>query len=90
MSVHMETESYALIVGNENGNISILRASVKNNQFKFVNLFTIHKFLSHSLTVKRIKSIIRDKNLIIASCSEDYSVRVFLILEEEFNKNYLE
>jgi len=90
MAVNKETESYALIVGSENGNISIVRTSLKNNQCKFVNLFTIHKFLSHSLTVKRIKSITRDKNLIVASCSEDYSVRVFMILEEEFNKNYLE
>ena len=85
-----DTESHALFVGMENGNISIMRASVKKNECLFVNLFTIHKFICHSLLVKRIKSVVREENLVVASCSEDFSVRVFMILEEEFTKNYLQ
>ena len=78
-----------LIVGMENGNISVCRVSYNNNVCKIENIYTIHKFLCHSLTVKRIKSIVKDKKLVIASCSDDFSIRVFEITEEEYDKYYL-
>ena len=87
--INKQSEAYILMVGMENGNISVCRVSHQNTVCKLESLYNFHKFICHSLTVKRIKSIFKDQKLIVASCSEDFSVRVFEITEEEFNKYYL-
>ena len=76
---------FSLFVGFESGDISVCRIIInEKNNLLFENLFNVHKYLCHSLTVKRIKSVIKDDLLIIATCSEDHSVRVFDIKKLNF------
>jgi elongator complex protein 2 len=83
-------EANVLFVGFENGGICVYKVEYfKDTPCKFHILHNFHKFVAHSLTVKRIKSVVRDKFLTVSTCSEDFSVRVFEIGLEDFLNNYL-
>ena len=76
---------FSLFVGFESGDISVCRISIDEKfNLLYENLLNVNKYLCHSLTVKRIKSVIKDDLLIIATCSDDHSVRIFDIKKQEF------
>ena len=70
-------EIYIFIVGFESGKINIEKFEVKNN--KIETLFEMPKFLENSATTKKIRSFIKEKENLcyFATCSDDYSVRIF-------------
>lgn len=76
---------YICIVGFENGSIQFFSIDTINKTFD--HLYTLHNFLSHGATVKRIKSIIIQNSLLrIASCSDDFSTRIFEVQLEDLKK----
>jgi elongator complex protein 2 len=64
---------HTAIIGFEAGNLELY--AFKDNNFK--QLIKVHEFLCHGASVKRIKSFIKDEVLRFATCSEDYSTRIF-------------
>jgi elongator complex protein 2 len=64
---------YIIIAGFETGDIELY--AIKDTNIKMIT--KIHMFLCHGASVKRIKSFIKDDTLRIASCSDDYSTRIF-------------
>ena len=70
-------EIYIFIVGFESGKINIQKFEVKEN--KIETLFEMPKFLENSATTKKIRSFIKEKENLcyFATCSDDYSVRIF-------------
>jgi elongator complex protein 2 len=66
-------DHYIFIVGLEAGDIELY--SIKDNSVKL--LTKIHSYLCHGASVKRIKSFVKDTTLRFATCSHDYSTRIF-------------
>jgi elongator complex protein 2 len=81
--------NYIAFVGFESGDIKILAVDTEKN-FVCKVIYDFPTFLSHGLTVKRIRSfIIQNTNHIrIASCSDDFSTRIYEI-SSEFLENKL-
>lgn len=70
-------DSYAFLVGYESGEIELM--SYSNGEIKLMHTF--HKFISHGSSVTRIKSIVNNSfnGVLVGTCSEDHSVRIFEI-----------
>ena len=69
-------DPYAFIVGFESGKISLGKFSVKDKKLEII--YNLNEFLEHGAAVKKIRSFINNENkCIFATCSEDYSVRIF-------------
>ena len=69
-------DSYAFIVGFESGKISIGKFSVKDKKIEII--YNLNEFLEHGAMVKKIRSFINKNNkCYFATCSEDFSVRIF-------------
>ena len=69
--------TYLFIVGYENGHIAIGKFC---SDIKAISIiYEINKFLEHGSTVKKIRSFINkeENTCYFATCSEDYSVRIF-------------
>ena len=84
-------EFYVGFVGLENGEIyavSILLDN-KNEKSNFVEFKVLEKFpefISHGMAVKRIKSFKDGEIVKVATCSDDYTVRIFEITVAYFEK----
>jgi len=78
-----QDENYIIIIGFENGDIQIFCIDTKNLSIK--HLTSVHKFLAHGSTVRRIKSYTKDKFIYFATCSDDFSTRIFEINLELLN-----
>lgn len=66
---------YVTIIGFENGDVKLYTYDMVTNEFS--ELSKLPPFLAHGLAVKRIKSFINDTSIVFATCSDDYSVRIF-------------
>jgi elongator complex protein 2 len=70
----VKSNTEIILIGFESGEIQLYSYDSKNLSL----VSSVHNFLSHGATVKRIKSFITEENQIrIASCSDDHSVRIF-------------
>ena len=83
-------ECYVFIVGFENGSLCIGKISVKEKKIEII--YELNKFLIHGAKVNKIRSFVNNENnkCYFATCSEDYSVRIFNFdiknIEELINK----
>jgi elongator complex protein 2 len=66
-------DSYIAIIGFEAGDIEL--HAIKNKTIKRV--IKVHDYLCHGASVKRIKSFIKNDVLRFATCSDDYSTRIY-------------
>ena len=79
---------YVLIVGLENGEISIHTIQLSAGNVAIEQIVSVPSFLTHAATVRRIKSFInKDNKIRIASCSDDHSVRIFEVDIELLKKD---
>ena len=72
-----ENEKYIFIAGFESGKISLGKFDVKDKKIEIIH--EVNKFLENGATTKKIRSFINENENIcyFATCSEDYSVRIF-------------
>eukprot|EP00761_Pharyngomonas_kirbyi_P001902 gb/GECH01001906.1/.p1 GENE.gb/GECH01001906.1/~~gb/GECH01001906.1/.p1 ORF type:complete len:809 (+),score=191.80 gb/GECH01001906.1/:1-2427(+) len=72
---------YTLAIGLENGEISIWTASTDHSELSFSHVHDIAHNDSHMSTVRRLRWQHNTENqeLLLASCSTDHSVRLFVI-----------
>lgn len=73
-----------LICGFESGEMKICEYNKKEKKIELIHEFNKH--LQHGKSVRRIKSVIREDTIIIASCGEDNSVRIFEIKKDNIEK----
>jgi elongator complex protein 2 len=65
-----------ILIGFENGEIQLYSYDIISKTLSLIS--SVHQFLSHGATVKRIKSFITEENQIrVATCSDDHSARIF-------------
>lgn len=77
------SNNYVAFVGLESGEILLVKIFIDDDdkvEFKILEKFP--DFISHGLTVKRIKSFRNGHIVKVATCSEDHSVRIFDISVE--------
>ena len=71
-----EGNVYIFIVGFEDGKINIGKFSVKDKKIEII--YELNEFLVHCAKVNKIRSFCNKENkCYFATCSEDYSVRIF-------------
>ena len=70
-----EGDSYLFIVGFESGRISIGRFLVKDKKIEFI--YDLNEFLIHGAKVNKIRSFYKENKCYFATCSDDFSVRIF-------------
>ena len=72
-----ENEKYIFIAGFESGKIVLGKFDVKDKKIEIIH--EVNKFLENGATTKKIRSFINENENIcyFATCSEDYSVRIF-------------
>ena len=72
-----ENEKYIFIAGFESGKISLGKFDVKDKKIEII--YEVSKFWENGATTKKIRSFIKENENIcyFATCSEDYSVRIF-------------
>ena len=69
-------DCYVFIVGFEDGKINIGKFSVKNKKIEII--YELNEFLAHCAKVNKIRSFCNKENkCYFATCSEDFSVRIF-------------
>jgi elongator complex protein 2 len=69
---------YIAIIGFEDGVIQFHSVNLNTDNKQIKQISTIHPFLIHGSTIKRIKSFVTDTQIVrIATCSDDYSTRIF-------------
>ena len=73
-----------LICGFESGEMKICEYNKKEKKIELIHEF--NKYLQHGKSVRRIKSAIREDTIIIASCGDDNSVRIFEIKKDNIEK----
>ena len=78
----IKSNTEIILLGFENGDIQLCSFDKTTNSLSQVS--SVHQFLSHGATVRRIKSFVTEDNQIrVASCSDDHSVRIFDIKIED-------
>ena len=79
-------DNYVAFIGFESGEIDIVKIHFsEDNKVELTILEKFPDFISHGLTVKRIKSFVSKNVVKVATCSEDHTVRIF-----EITFDYLE
>jgi len=79
-------DNYVAFIGFESGEIDIVNIHFsEDNKVELTILEKFPDFISHGLTVKRIKSFVSKNVVKVATCSEDHTVRIF-----EITFDYLE
>ena len=71
-----QRDCYVFIIGYESGKISIGKFLVKDKKIEII--YELNEFLIHGAKVNKIRSFCNNENkCYFATCSEDYSVRIF-------------
>ncbi len=79
---------YNAIIGLESGEIQMFKIDL--NSRKISKVYSVHKYLAHGGSVKRIKSFVKygddNKDCVVcfATCSDDFSTRIFEVKKEVF------